>query len=180
MLLGRDYRPGVIDSAIQRAKLISRKEALKKVPPKINNRVIFALEYNPQLPSISGILKSAWRVMTLDPKMKKVFPEPPMLAWKRPKSLKDQLVKAKVPEQIQRSQREIQGMKKCTRPNCNTCPYVKVSKQIVSNNTGKIVSINASTSCDTNGIVYYIKCKRCNQEYIGQTGRTLAKRFGDM
>ena len=70
-------------------------------------------------------------------------------------------------------------MKKCTRPNCNTCPSVKVSKRIISNNTGKIVSINTSTSCDTNGIVYYIKCKRCNQEYIGQTGRTLAKRFGE-
>ena len=104
MLLGRDYRPGVIDSAIQRAKLITRKQALEKVPPKENKRVIFALEFNPQLPSISRILQSAWRVMTLDPKMKKIFPEPPMLAWKRPKSLRDQLVKAKIPDQIQRSQ----------------------------------------------------------------------------
>ena len=102
-----------------------------------------------------------------------------MLAWKRPKSLRDQLVKAKIPDQIQRSQREVHGMKKCNRPNCNTCPYVKTSKQIVSYNTGKIVSINSSNSCDSSGIIYYIKCKRCNQEYIGQTGRTLSKRFGE-
>ena len=87
MLLGRDYRPGVIDSAIQRAKLIPRKEALKKVPTKVNDRVIFTLEFNPQLPSVSAIVKSAWRVMTFDPKMKKIFPQPPMLAWKRPKSI---------------------------------------------------------------------------------------------
>ena len=43
--------------------------------------------------------------------MKKVFPEPPMLAWKRPKSLRDNLVKTKVPEQSRLS-RSLHGMKK--------------------------------------------------------------------
>ena len=126
MLLGRNYRPGVINSAIERAKLISREKALEKVAPKKNERVIFALEFSPELPSISGIVKSAWRVMVRDPHLKKVFPEPPMLAWRRPKSLKDKLIKAKVPELVNRPVRDLHGMKKCNQPGCNTCPFVKV------------------------------------------------------
>ena len=64
MLLGRDYRPGVINAALEKAKAIPREKALEKVVPKTSERVIFALEFNPQLPSISVILNSAWRVMT--------------------------------------------------------------------------------------------------------------------
>ena len=128
MLLGRDYRPGVINSAIERAKLIPRKKALEKVISKENDRVIFAIEFSPQLPSISGIMSSAWRVMVQDPRMKEVFPQPPMLAWKRPKSIKDNLVRTKVPEESSRSRRNLHGMKKCNKSGCNTCPFVKKGK----------------------------------------------------
>ena len=180
MLIGRNYRPGVINSAIERAKMIPRFKALEKVPTKKNDRVILTLEYSPQLPSVSGIIKSAWRVMTQDPHMKKVFPEPPMLAWKRPKSLRDNLVKTKVPEQSRLS-RSLHGMKKCNKSRCNTCPYVRVGKEIKSVNTDKVAVINTSCFCDTSGLVYYIKCLKqgCNQEYIGQTGRKLSVRFGE-
>ena len=70
-------------------------------------------------------------------------------------------------------------MKKCNQPGCNICPFVKVGKQIVSTNTGKIVQITHSCFCDTTGIVYIIKCSKCSEEYIGQTGRTLSTRFGE-
>ena len=58
---------------------------------------------------------------------------------------------------------------------------MKVGKQIKSVNTGETVVINSSCFCDTSGIVYYIKCLKqgCFQEYIGQTGRTLAIRVGE-
>ena len=118
MLLGPEYRPGVVNSAIERAKAIPRTKALEKVPPKITDRVVFALDFNPQLPSVSGIVKSAWRVMSKDPKMKAVFPKPPMVAWRRPKSLKDKLVKTKVPEQQNRPQRKSHGMRKCNKNGC--------------------------------------------------------------
>ena len=177
MLLGREYRPGVVNSAIERAKAIPRTKALEKVPPKITDRVVFALDFNPQLPSVSGIIKSAWRVMSKDPKMKAVFPKPPMVAWRRPKSLKDKLVKTKVPEQQNRPQRKSHGMRKCNKNGCLTCPYVMEIHQVQSKNTGKTVKINSLCYCESKGIVYYIQCKNCLEEYIGQTGRSLAKRF---
>ena len=84
LLISRDYRPKVIDSAIEKAKKLDRNEALKRVPKKKNYRVVFVLDFNPCLPSIPKIVQSAWRVMTQDPLMQKVFAEPMMVAFRRP------------------------------------------------------------------------------------------------
>ena len=56
-LLSRGYRPKVIDSAIEKVKLISRDEAIKKkLNQKKEDRNVFVLTYNPALPSLSKIL----------------------------------------------------------------------------------------------------------------------------
>ena len=162
------------------AKLIPRSKALENIKKKTTDRVTFVIDYAPQLPSISGIIQSGWRVMSRDPLMKKVFPEPPMVAWRRPQSIKDKLIKTKVPAVTgRRPHREVRGQKKCNKPTCTICPYVKTGQFIRSTNTGKIVTITSSFTCETSGIVYRIHCRKCFMEYIGQTGRTLAKRFSE-
>ena len=96
-LLSREYRKKSIEDAISKIMNMNRLDALKKMPKKENKRPIFVLTYNPALPSVSSILKKHWRVMTQDPYLKEVFPEPPMVAFRRAKNLKDILIKAKVP-----------------------------------------------------------------------------------
>ena len=77
LLLEREYRERCIDDAIRRVMKISRREALKKVEKRKNERPVFAITYNPSLPSVSHILNKHWRVMKNDPYLKKVFPLPP-------------------------------------------------------------------------------------------------------
>ena len=55
---------------------ILREHVLKKVNKKKNESTVFVITYNPALPSISGILKKHWRVMSQDPYLKQVFPAP--------------------------------------------------------------------------------------------------------
>ena len=83
LLLSREYREKCIDDAISRVLKISRKEALKKIEKKKNDRPVFVLTFNPALPSVSHILQKHWRVMTTDPYLKKVFPSPPMVTFRR-------------------------------------------------------------------------------------------------
>ena len=86
MLLERDYRPGMIDSAIQSAQSIPRKKAINfigKTPS--NKRPVFVTSFDPRLPNIQSITMKHWRAMNrLDPHMSEVFPEPPVVAFKRP------------------------------------------------------------------------------------------------
>ena len=84
-MLARNYKAGVINDAILKATNIPREEALKKVRKKENERPVFVIQYDPRLPSISGIVKKHWRTMTsIDPKMKETFPFPPLVAYRVP------------------------------------------------------------------------------------------------
>ena len=94
MLIERDYKPGLIDAAIEKAKAIPRDEALKKVnTEKQSKRPVFVVTYDPRLPSISNIVQKHWRTMTKDPYLKQIFLEPPLIANKRPKNIKDLIIK---------------------------------------------------------------------------------------
>ena len=106
LLVSRSYRPKSIDDAINKVMKIPREEALKKVERKENERPVFIISYNPALPSLTQILKRHWKVMSKDPYLKKVFPEPPMVAYRRAKNLRDKLVKARVPPPSTRKKRQ--------------------------------------------------------------------------
>ena len=78
LLLARDYKQKIIEAAIQKARNIPRKEALKKVHrEKTSTRPVFIINFDPRLPSISGIVNKHWRTMVQDPRLKEIFPKPP-------------------------------------------------------------------------------------------------------
>ena len=84
LLIARDYSPGVIDSAISRAKLIPRHQALLPVShTHTHRRPIFVVPYDPRLPSIPAIAGKHWRSMvSQDQYLKEVFPAPLLPAKK--------------------------------------------------------------------------------------------------
>ena len=90
LLLERDYRPGCVDAAIKKARNITRTEALKRVVrSKTTHRSVFAITYDPRLPSISKIVQKHWRSMKQDPYLAEVFPLPPLVAYKRQPNIRD-------------------------------------------------------------------------------------------
>ena len=176
-LLSRGYRPKAIEAAINKAKLISRKDAIKKKNPnKKEDRNVFVITYNPALPSLSKILSKHWRTMTKDPYLKSVFTKPPMVAYRRQPNLKDKLVRSKIPEMPTRPRRYLKGMKKCNTP-CPICPYIQEGKVVRSTQSDKIVEINANITCSSKNLIYCLTCDKCGKQYIGQTERELKERI---
>ena len=56
--LSRDYKPKIIDSAIEKARNVPRNEALKKVnKEKTSSRPVFVMHFDQRLPSIPAIIK---------------------------------------------------------------------------------------------------------------------------
>ena len=81
-LLEREYRPKVIDAAIEKARQIPRNEALKRVvKSKIFSRPLFVVPYHPALPNVAKIVQKHHRVMCLNPSMKSIFPQAPLVAY---------------------------------------------------------------------------------------------------
>ena len=127
MLLKREYREGMIDAAIKRAIQIPRELAVQDKGPnnKSDERPVFVVSFDPRLPNISAIQNKHWRTMvSMDAYMAEVFPEPPLTAFKRPKNIKEYLVRAKVRGENTREKRKMFGMSKCNKP-CQACPFIK-------------------------------------------------------
>ena len=114
--------------------------------------------------------------MVKDPYLKKVFLKPPMVAYRRQPTIKDKLVRSKVPEIARRPTRILKGIKKCNEP-CPICPYIDESKFVKATKSDKIVEINASISCHSRNLIYILTCDKCSLQYIGQTERELKTRI---
>ena len=133
MLLDRDYKRNIINAAISKALEIPRKKAIERVNKKIEvaaNRPVFAVVYDPRLPSLPNIVKKHWRTMIdSDPHLKEVFPLPPLVAYKRPKNIRDKIIRSKIPTTAQkRPKRVVPGMSRCNQ--CPICPFVKEGKYV--------------------------------------------------
>ena len=182
MLISRQYKRGLCDAAIEKALAVPRHEALKKViRKKDNDRVVLAIRYHPKLPSATEIVGKHYRTMiNSDPYLKEVFKKPPMIAYRRPKNLRDYLVRSKVPPvRPNRPRRQLKGMHKCRKPRCVTDKYVEEGKVVRSTATKKVVEINGRVNCNDSNVIYVISCKRCPAQYVGLSTREFTDRMGD-
>ena len=142
---------------------------------------VFAVKFDPRLPSISSIQAKHWRAMVSQNQyLAKCFPKPPLTAFKRPKNIKEFLIRAKVPLPPEvRNKRDLKGMKKCTKQ-CSACPYISEGRNIKINkrNTWKITK---RLDCNSFNVIYMIECNidKCRKRYIGETRRAIKNRLAD-
>ena len=52
---------------------------------------------------------------------------------------------------------------------CNTCKQGLFTTSITSSSNGKTLSIKQLVTCKTKNVCYLINCKKCSQQYIGET-----------
>ena len=101
MLMERNYPPGILDAAIARVKAIPREQALKCVlRQQKTNRPVFVVTFDPRLPSIPKITRKHWRSMISQEKyLEEVFPEAPLVAFRRQTNIREKIIRAKVAPQ---------------------------------------------------------------------------------
>ena len=186
-LLSRGYRLKFITKAFEKVSSIERKVALKKVEIKPVDRPILSLTFDPRLPNISKILFRHWSVLVKNPRIKRMFPNPPMICWTRPKNLREKLVRAKLPSKTKsrKSERSKLGFKHCNR-NCNMCKHSpKFANHVISSTTTEKFPILSEMTCLSSNVIYSITCKKQNgnckfkPQYIGQTSRRICDRFNE-
>ena len=182
LLLERNYPEKIINMGIEKAKKVPRKIALMKVRKKTAEaRPVFALKFDPRIPAIEPMVGKHWRSMKVQDKyLGECFKQPPLIAYKRQRNIRDFLIKSKIPAPPKPySQRNKKGMSKCGK-SCTACPYIAEGKsvKIDKKNTW---NIEKHISCNTYNSIYLLQCKKenCRQRYIGTSGRQLKFRLAD-
>ena len=95
-LVDRGYPKAFIQRNLSEVKFQNRKQALRQ-KEKENKRILpFVTEYHPSVPNLKEILMSKWHFIEKQPTLREIFKEPPLISYKRGRSLKDILVRAKI------------------------------------------------------------------------------------
>ena len=168
-LLNRGYKNNNITESFEKVKSINRDSLLEYKGKNKIQRIPLVVTYHPDLKHLSSVIRKHWHLIEQDPTLKKLLPEPPVMAYRRPKSLRDILVRATIKKDSPENPGG--GYTPCRRvtSNCMCCKAANTSSTFQSSVTKQKYKIYCKTSCKTSNCIYLLTCGTCNIQYVGQT-----------
>ena len=95
-LRARGYPDDLSEKILSEAKFTERSSALQN-KQKTHKRILpFVTEYRPSVPNLKKILMAKWHLIENQPVLGEIFKDPPILSYRKGRSLKDILVRAKL------------------------------------------------------------------------------------
>ena len=141
---------------------------LEKVKEVTNNgRLVLTLTYHPSIKNFQNVLNETHILLTPNKEHRKVFEDkPPLIGWRKPKSLKDHLVSAKIKCEPSSGNKSAP----CCRSRYQICPFIEETKTFQNKDKSETFDIRKGIlNCSTNLVVYLIECKSCSKQYVGST-----------
>ena len=170
-LLKLNYPESLINNAFLRAQQSQTTNCnrLNESKSNVNSMIPFITTHNKNNPNIfqEVILPVSGSLSLIESfKDKKI-----MRVFKQPKSLLRSL--------CQNNRKTINGVSRCGEPRCACCETMIVGKTIVFdvNGVSKCFTINSNLNCYSSNVIYVIRCKNCQDYYIGHTGGSFRKRL---
>lgn len=141
----------------------------------------FITTYNPDFTSHKKIVEEDWELLPRSSTTKDLSEHGILFGYRRPKNLRDILVRAKVRPATgiadQKTKPKMKDIRKCNNIKCRYCPIINKSGTITSTYTGTTYYTMKNVTCRSPNLIYCITCKTCKMQYVGQTKNTLMKRF---
>ena len=102
-LCNRGYPTALGHKILTEVQFSDRTEALRNKTKKAKEILPFVTTYNPATPNLKKILMKRWHIIQQQPKLTHIFNQPPIVSYRKEKSLKDILVHAKLPSNTPQS-----------------------------------------------------------------------------
>ena len=129
--------------------------------------------HQPRQPDTRRILLDNFNILYSDPEARRIFPETPLVSYRREKNLGDILVHSTDPSLSPSDA----GSSPCRRPECQRCKYT--TSQTFPQAPKSPHNIRDHFTCQSENGVYCISRRRSNCLHIEETGRRLPERFSD-
>ncbi|XP_072026492.1 uncharacterized protein [Amphiura filiformis] len=98
-LTSRGHSALKVQQAINKVRSLPRSDVLKQKPRSqdTNTRVPLVVTFHPNLPSLRSITNDNHHILQTSDRLQRAVPDSPILAYRRPRNLRDLLVRAEVP-----------------------------------------------------------------------------------
>ena len=87
----------LIHKILTEVQFSNRTEALCNKTKKVKEILPFVTNYNPATPNLKMILVKHWHIIQQQPRLAHIFKQPPIVSYKKEKSLRDILFCTKLP-----------------------------------------------------------------------------------
>ena len=95
-LISRGYPNSLVDRILSEVNLADRKNALTQKQKTHKKILPFATQFQPSLPCLKNILTDKWHLIQNQPLLREIYKKPLLISYRKGKSLKDMLDKAKL------------------------------------------------------------------------------------
>ena len=173
--LRRGYPLALIKKQIERLNGVTQEIALRpKERLEEPTGVPFVVTYNPSLSRLGRTINALLPTLYADKRVKEVFTPRPFVSYRSGRSLKGHLVRSKL-----YPMERLVGCSGCRGNNCAICKLVKKGGEFESSITKSVYKINHKFNCNSKCVVYLLRCKVCNKQYVGQTSDKFRKRWNN-
>ena len=125
-------------------------------------KLVLNITYHPSFFKLKNVLKEIHLLLTPDEKHRSAFPDVPVIGFKRGRSLKDLLVKAKLPTPT------VSGKSNgCQAKCCGIGPvFVDTKSKFTDSESTREYEIMTNLNCNSKNVVYLVQFKVCNIQYL--------------
>ena len=96
-LCNRGFPTTLVHKILTEVQFSDRTEALRNKTKKTKEISLSVITYNSATPNLKKILMKHWHIIQQQPRLANIFKRPPIVSYRKEKSLKDVLVRAKLP-----------------------------------------------------------------------------------
>ena len=130
-------------------------------------KTIHHYHHHPSIKNFQKVLNEAQILLTPNKEHCKVFGDkPPMIGWRKPKSLKDYLVSAKIKCEPSSNNKSAP----CCRSRCQIFPFIKETKTFQNKDKRETFDIRKGIlNCSTSLVIYLTECRSCCKQHVGST-----------
>ncbi|KAL2099357.1 hypothetical protein ACEWY4_005837 [Coilia grayii] len=176
----RGYPEDCLQVAAHRVQNTTQLESLEPTTRlKTERQVQCIISYSSLANEIKQVIHKHWHIIQSDPTCPKALQALPRLVYKRPRNIRDSIVKADHPPPPTPSHflRPIpNGFYPCGR--CAQDNFTHKCQTFTHPSTGQKIDIKSRITCNSINVIYMIKCP-CGQAYVGKTCRTLKTRISE-
>ena len=173
-LTKRGYNKTDTTTQINRAITIPRNELLNQIKTSNTERLPLTVTYNRTLLDLKTIIDKNWHILQIEPKLKEIFAEPPILAFNRNKNLRDIIGGNKLFDN-----KKILNVKKFNKRKCQPCFTRSVNlccKQLKTCSTFQSAFnentflIRHNVTCKSSCVIYLMECCLSEKsQYVGKS-----------
>ena len=159
------YSDKLVRRQILKSRKHTKKDLLNDMKDKRNDyKLVLNITYHPYFPNSKDKMSFLHLLLIPDQEHQQAFHKVPIIGFRRAKSLKDILVRAKVPS----VQKNAGFCETCKKLRCEICEQIVSTDSIKSTTTQRTYFIRPpGLKCSSENVVYLFTCKKCHKQYKG-------------